>query len=395
MAGGRLTIVVVPRNACDAASQPDKAHLLTSAVVDYVNDIQRAGVYTRHELPAAAMQAFNADYYLAQVNNGGHSQFIGNAGSLLATACADARAGLEAMGAHAQQRILTEMMAWLKANPAEAAAQNGFSVRATRLDELDKQFYAAERQTPMTPLAARWIAGWPELRVIAADQYRAAIDQIAQLNPYLTQRRIWQGVQNLRYQMTDLLQITAATACGAVKPEPETKLALHAGSIWEIEGQQCRAFGVATDKGSRLCVIEDAGGRLYEFVRRSPPPKDAKPGISKRPAEAGSRLSTVGAETIRQFAKIADQTMAAEGIDLLLRKAALDPKSTVTAWRHHDDGATWIAVTGQTRVVAMISGRRAALIDRDGTPIITITRTEIEHHASEVATGRATMGPPR
>ena len=62
---------------------------------------------------------------------------------------------------------------------------------------------------------------------------------------------------------------------------------------------------------------------------------------------AGARLSTVGADTIRQFAEIADQTLAAEAIDLLLRKASLDPKSMITAWRLHDDGATWIAVAGQ------------------------------------------------
>jgi Domain of unknown function (DUF4375) len=396
MSGGRLTTVVVRRAAYDAASQPDKAYLLAAAVVDYVNDLMRAGVYTRHEMPAAAVQAFQADFYLAQVNNGGHSQFIRNAGSTLPTACTDALAGLEAMGAQAQHRILADMMAWMKANPAEAAAQNGFSVRAARLDELDKQFYAVEREMPMTQLSARWIASWPELRVVAAEQYPAAIDQIAQLNPYLGPRRIWQSVQQLRFQMTDQLQITVAASCGAVKPEPELKLAVRAGAFWDIEGQQCKAFGVGTDKGSRLCVFEEAGGRLYEFVRRSPPPEDTKPAAFKnyQAMVAGARLSTVGADTIRQFAEIADQTLAAEAIDLLLRKASLDAKSMITAWRLHHDGATWIAVAGQTRAVATTFGDRAALIERDGTPIVTITRAEIEHHAREAATGRATMEAP-
>jgi Domain of unknown function (DUF4375) len=396
MSGGRLTTVIVRRPAYDAASQPDKAYLLTAAVVDYVNDLMSAGVYTRHEVPAGAMQAYHADYYLAQVNNGGHSQFIRNAGALLPTTSADALAGLEAMGAQAQHRILADMMAWVKANPDEAAVQNGFSVRAARLDDLDKQFYAAEREMPMTQFSARWIAIWPGLRSVAADQYAAAIDQIAQLNPYLGARRIWQSVQKLSYQMTDLLQITVAAACGAVKPEPELKLAVRAGAFWDIEGQQCKAFGVGTDKGSRLCVFEEAGGRLYESVRPSPPPKDAKPEVLKnyKPVVTGARLSTVAAETIQRFAKVADQTLAPEAIDLLLRKASLDPKSMVTAWRLHDDGATWIAVAGQTRAVATTFGDRAALVERDGTPIVTITRAEIEHHAKEAATGRATMVSP-
>jgi hypothetical protein len=143
-------------------------------------------------------------------------------------------------------------------------------------------------------------------------------------------------------------------------------------------------------------VFEEAGGRLYEFVRGSPPPKDAKPAAFKnyRSMVAGARLSTVGADTIRQFAEIADQTLAPEAIDLLLRKASLDPTSMVTAWRLHDDGATWIAVAGKTRAVATTFGDRAALVERDGTPIVAITRAEIEHHAKEAATGRATMEPP-
>src|SRR3954452_22579319 len=94
---GCLTKVVVPRKALEAAQDPEKADYLTGAVVDYVNQIQRVGVFTRGELPAAAMQAYHADYYLAQVNNGGHSQFIGNTGiAMLPTTSGDALAGLEA-----------------------------------------------------------------------------------------------------------------------------------------------------------------------------------------------------------------------------------------------------------------------------------------------------------
>ena len=41
------------------------------------------------------MQAYHADYYLALVNNGGHSQFIRNTGvAMLPTTSADALAGL-------------------------------------------------------------------------------------------------------------------------------------------------------------------------------------------------------------------------------------------------------------------------------------------------------------
>ena len=396
MEAGRLTTVVVRRQALDGAKQPDKAYDLVYAIVEYVNHVQREGVFHARELPAVAIQAYHADFYLAQVNNGGHSQFIGNAGANLPTTSADALAGLKAMGADAQHQILSEMVAWLNANPEEAAAQNGFSVRAKLLDELDTRFYEADKQSPMIDRSANWIATWPELRAVEDDQYAAEILKLAQLNPHLAPRRIWQSTQSLLYEMTERLQLTVAVACGAVTPDPEVKLAVRAGSQMEIEGQMCMAFGVGTDNGTRLCVFEDTGGRLYEYLKSPPLPATATPEQKRtfRHMTAGRRLSTASMETILAFLEMAEQTLAAEAIDLLLRKAALEPSSAVTAWKLHDNGATWIVVSGQRRVIAATSTDRATLTQRDGTPVASVTRAEIEQHAALAATGGASMQQP-
>lgn len=393
--GSRLTTVVVSLDALEAAQAPEKADYLTEAVVYYVNEIQRVGVYKGRELPAVAMQAYHADYYLAQVNNGGHSQFIGNTGvAMLPTTSGDALAGLKAMGAAAQHQILQEMMDWVKANPGEAALQNGFGERAAPLDALDRRFYEAERQQPMTQLAARWIANWPELRAVAKQQYASEIQRLAQLNPHLSQRRIWRGVRQIRFQMTDRLQITVAAACGAVAPEPELKLMVLAGSSMEVEGQQCMAFGVKTDKGARLCVYEDAGGQLYEYGPGSQSPKPAEMHEilkSFPPSLVGGRLSVVGADAIRNFSRIAEQNLAAEAIDLLLRKSGLDPTAMITALDVSDDRAAWYAVTGKTCVLIETLGDRANVIGPGGKPALTVTRAEIERHAAEAAVGRDSL----
>lgn len=385
---GRLATVVVTREALKAARDPEKGYYLTDAVVDYVNQLQRIGVYTRRELPAVAMQVYHADYYLAQVKNGGHSQFIGNTGvESLPTTAGDALAGLKAMGAGAQHQILQEMMAWVQAHPGEAAAQNGFSERAAALDALDSRFYEAEGQEPMTPLAARWIAGWPELRAVAREEYASEIERLAQLNPQLPRRQIWRSVEQIRFQMTDDLQITVAAACGAVEPDAELKLEVRPGSYMVVEGQQCMTFGVRTDKGSRLCVFEDAGGRLYEFGARSSiaEPEDARPEMNLR------RLSVVGADTVRKFSRIAEQNLAAEAIDLLLRKSDLDPAAMITAWRVTDELALWDVVSGNTCIIVVTLRDRADLIGSDGNTSLTVTRAEIERHAAEAAAGRDSL----
>jgi hypothetical protein len=375
---GRLTTVVVPRKALEAARDAAKAEYLTGAVVDYVNEIQRVGVYSGRELPAVAMQAYHADYYLAQVDNGGHSQFIGNTGvEMLPTTSGDALAGLKAMGASAQHQILQEMIAWVEAHPGEAALQNGFENRAAELNALDDRFYEAERLQPMTPLAARWIANWPELRAVAQEQYASEIEQLAQLNPYLSHRLIWRGVRHISFQMTDRLQLTVAAACGTVMPDPELKAMVLPGFDMDVEGQQCMAFGVKTNKGSRLCVFEEAGGRLYELATRSP--------------IVGARLSTVGADTIQNFSRIAEQHFAAEAIELLLRKSGLDPAAMITALNVSDDRAAWYAVTGKTCVLIETLGDRANVIGSDGKAALTVTRAEIERHAAEAAVGRDSL----
>lgn len=393
--GGRLTTVVVPRSALEAAREPKKAEYLTCAVVDYVNQIQRAGVYMGDELPAVAMQAYHSDYYLARVMNGGHSQFIGNTGAAqLPITAGDAVAGLKAMGAGAQHQILLEMMAWVEANPGEAAAQNGFTQRAAVLKSLDTRFYEAERQQPMTPLAARWIASWPELQAVTPDQYPSEIERLAQLHPYWSQRQIWRSVRRIRFQMTDRVQITAAAACGAVVPEPELKLLVIPGSNRDVEAEQCIAFEVKTDKGARVCVYEKAGGQLYEYGpgSRSPKPAEIHEILkSLPPSLVGARLSVVTADTIGNFSRVAEQNLAAEAIDLLLRNSGLDPAGMITALAVSDDRATWYAMTGKTGVMVETSGDRADLLGPDGKTALTVTRAEIERHAAQAAAGRDSL----
>ena len=55
---------------------------ITGAFVGYVNDLIRGGVQTK-DLPGAFLDLYALDFYYWQVCNGGHSQFVGNAGARL------------------------------------------------------------------------------------------------------------------------------------------------------------------------------------------------------------------------------------------------------------------------------------------------------------------------
>src|SRR4030095_16146712 len=94
-----------------------KEYVLVSAVVNFVNAMMSQGLYSRYEIPAKALQAYHADYYLAQVNNGGHHQFIHNSGGALKFAVPDIRGGLSGMAAEAHLAIFEEMAALLEKFP--------------------------------------------------------------------------------------------------------------------------------------------------------------------------------------------------------------------------------------------------------------------------------------
>lgn len=194
--------------------------------------------------------------------------------------------------------------------------------------------------------------------------------------------------------MTDRVQITVAAACGAVVPEPELKLLVIQGSNQDVEVEQCIAIEVKTDKGARVCVYEKAGGQLYEYGpgSRSPKPAEIHEILkSLPPSLVGARLSVVTADTIANFSRIAEQNLAAEAIDLLLRNSGLDPAAMITVLAVSDDRATWYAVTGKTGVMVETLGDRADLLGPDGKTELTVTRAEIERHAAQAAAGRDSL----
>ena len=377
---------------------------LPAAISQFVLNVTRAGAYLPHELPPKATQVHHLGYYVGQVSNGGHAQFLHNSNSLGAfqTVAAGALAALKAMGAEKQHQVLAAMVAWAAAN-SEASRE----VHVNAMKGFDKRFWAAENERPIfetwaederPTLAGRWISNWPELQIVKDDRYDLAIEEIAALNPFRVPRLAWRNVQSIRYQITDPVQIAIAVACGAVGPEPETKTRV-AGHVpfLEIEGKQCVGHIVQTDKGKRLCVCDDEGARLYAYHEddqraKRAPGEDTMKYLSRRAVSSvGSRLSAVDAATIQRFVKVANETQAPEAIELLLRRAGLSPAATVTAWGALENEALWIAFTDGRLVVARTFSHGATLVGFDGPQLVAITKSDIECHAAEMEMVAAAM----
>lgn len=202
--GSTLSTVIVPRSALARATSGETPYDLVQAVVNFVNAMTGDGLYNRFEISQQAMQAYHGDFYLAQVNNGGHSQFIHNCFANLSFVVNDVRGALTGMNAVATVPIFERMAAWVAQNPNEAKTQTGFEGgRAPELDELDTLFYGADKETPLIVLSARWIAAWPELRAVDDGDYQEAIRRAIMLNPAREARLLSRSVKTLATQMID------------------------------------------------------------------------------------------------------------------------------------------------------------------------------------------------
>jgi hypothetical protein len=402
---GRFSTVIVPRSAALRAADPEKAYDLVSAVISFVNAMIEQGLYSRDEIPAKAMQTYHADYYLGQVNNGGHSQFIHNCHGNLKHILADVRAGLTGMKADRHLQIFEQMATWIAQNPDEVSKQTGFDGGiAPRLGELDKEFYRLEREMPMIPLSALWIVGWPELRAVADADYKEAMRKSVMMNPLREPRLMWRSVNGLRTQMTQWFHVGVGLACANANP-PEVKLQIGGGGAYEIEGRSQTAFGVQTNVSRRFCVVTDEHAAAYEMIDDNPPMPEIGDieGMKQAMADgrfdrykglaAGRKLSHVKPEAIRGVITLAQEYNAPAAIDLMLRLAGIQSSGamvspmTITP-RPEGPVLHSIVAAGGQAFFAMSAAVGAMLLRAsDNHQLAKVTIPEIREHAARAEAG--------
>lgn len=410
-AGSILSTIIVPRSAVEQSKDSESAYKLVTAVVKYVNALTGQGLYNRLEIPAHAIQAYHADYYLAQVNNGGHSQFIHNSGGNLQHCLEDVPAALCAMSAEAHQAIFAQLTAWVKQFPDPAALRAALSSdKAVPLQGLDRSFYEAEKTSPMSVLSARWILSWSDLKVVADGEYPEAIRHIALMNPLREQRLLWRAVQKLEHAMTDRLQVALGMACIGIRRRDGSTECLQKigyGSGMMIDGKQERVWHVATNKGQRLCIVDDNQVSAYECIQPENPTmpkfgdvqgmqqaiKDGRLRQFKGPS-IGAKLSQVPMKAIVEVIELARSYNAAAALDLLLRRAAaVSSDATVVPTRieHGPIGTVghWLVVAGQRAFMMECGPKGSALVSlADNQCAATVHKSEIDEHACKADAGR-------
>ena len=386
-----LDLIVVPRSAMDAF--PEDPNALVEAMVNYVNFLTQQAQFNRFEIFAEATQAYHVDYYLAQVKNGSHAQFIGNSGVNLAYILADVVHGLKAMQAFDHLALAEKMSKWVAENPEYADAQSGVEGgMAPELTALDNSFYELEKTNPLRPALAEWVANLEVLQTVDDRIMPRILEGIKTLNPNLQARESKTHIAKLVNQLNNPLFLGLGMA-GARAAKIEPLLEVGIGSNRNVDGQNTMTWLVQTTKGKRFGLSTETGVELRAHIE---PKDDAVPERLKEinfdhitafvPVEVGKVVYSVTHAEIEATKALCAKLNAPIAIDRLLAKLPEYTKADFVSVRATDQslegqlGASFYIVCNQGSItysaIVEQSGARL-LIEPSNEPLAQVTAVEI------------------
>ena len=165
-------------------SEDAEYHSAAMEIIDYTNAaMHSSSLFKVGEFPIEAFQIYCADYYVGQVNNGGHSQYVSNDRNSGATDSTIPYAldGLKLIGTHDFANILEQLIAWMKANPDETLEQNGFTNRADQLEKLDELFYALDDKDYYQAVRS-WLKSSKLVEILPQTQFRDELENLKSRN---------------------------------------------------------------------------------------------------------------------------------------------------------------------------------------------------------------------
>lgn len=144
--------------------------------------------FTRDELSQDASRSYCVDYYLAQVNNGGFSQFVYNSDWEKNT-IRYIREGLQAMGASRHLELFNQSASILDRIGPDGMERFfeseyfGENKERDILNEFDDKFYDLSEREDLIKLNSDWLKGLPNLVVMTTDEMKAEVERRAAALP--------------------------------------------------------------------------------------------------------------------------------------------------------------------------------------------------------------------
>jgi hypothetical protein len=247
--------IIVSRDSIESSDDYD----VISSNIDFLNALFAEYIGTE-EVSRDARLSYYVDYYLAQMNNGGLSQFVYNS-HWDAGMVGSIREGLEAMNAR-RNRALFEEGATLVSSLGEAdlerfLASEYFGDNRLRdgLASIDERFFALQQDEDLIRLNAAWLRRHPKLVVISTGELANEVARRAAAVPDRAVRQ--KRALDAEPQFTKLIRSLCA------KAGQDLQRITAGDPTHKHEGQDVLAWHFITDKGHHFMV--EAHGKAIMF----------------------------------------------------------------------------------------------------------------------------------
>ncbi|OAI56542.1 hypothetical protein AYO49_00625 [Verrucomicrobiaceae bacterium SCGC AG-212-N21] len=258
--------------------QSKDPHAVVSSNVSFLNHLFKEH-FKEGEVSRDALRSYYVDYYVAQILNGGFSQFVYNS-RWNAHVIQLVREGLQAMSATEHLKLFEESAKVLdklsEADLKKYLERDYFGENPQRdaLNDPSDKFMALMKTEDLYALNGKWLRSLPHLTILSIEDMQAEIDRRAAAMPNREARVAEALASEPRFQKI----IRALCARSGQKLSDIT-----AGNPSHVyQGQRVLAWHFITDKGHHYMV--ETGGKALMFNDESDKPiadVDAPAPVSK------------------------------------------------------------------------------------------------------------------
>lgn len=242
-----------------ASLASDDPYDIVYSNITFLNALQSEH-FADAELSADALRSYFVDYYLAQVNNGGFSQFVYNSGWEENTVVA-VREGLQAMGATEHHELFRKSASIVDQLGPDglknylASEYFGENEQRDILNAFNDKFFELCEREDLIQLNSDWLRSLPNLVVMTVDEMKQEVKRRAQALPDRETRKARALANEPRYMklMRALCEAAGHEFLHATAGDP----------THEYDGKQTLAWHFITDKGHHYMV--DADGKAMMF----------------------------------------------------------------------------------------------------------------------------------
>jgi Domain of unknown function (DUF4375) len=258
--------LVLPRESANSDDPYDVVH----RNIQFVNYLCETALFLPEEIVPEAMWSYQVDYYLGQVNNGGHGQYVGNS-RMLASIIEPTKRGLAAMGAIDYGAIYADLHTILASNrdlAERTAAGGGFGEIDPAIKELDRRFFAIDGTDRLIAQNRAFLLGLKNLRLVRSSAWKRELERLGRLNAKREERALAARRRVEEIAAKDPRMILAKELCVRAGRVFVKWTGVNPGC--QLDGKRADGWFMATDKGAAVAFFQTDGALLFKFERTVP-----------------------------------------------------------------------------------------------------------------------------